>query len=187
MKNALQMSHQWFAEILEEGDFVVDATVGNGHDTLFLAELVGPTGKVLGFDIQASAIERTRERLTAAQSPAPVQLVQDSHAHLENYLRELPPIKGAIFNLGYLPQGDKSIITSADSTLPALAACFQHLQPKGRLFVMLYTGHPGGQAEATAILHYATHLPQETAQVAHFHFLNQRNAPPELLIIEKKA
>ena len=48
---------------VKEGDICIDATAGNGNDTLVLCELVGDAGKVFAFDIQEMAVKNTRERL----------------------------------------------------------------------------------------------------------------------------
>ena len=42
----LPFARQLFSETVNAGETVVDATAGNGNDTLFLAELVGENGHV---------------------------------------------------------------------------------------------------------------------------------------------
>ncbi len=42
----------------------IDATCGNGFDTLFLCRTAGENGHVKAFDIQEQAIERTRKLRT---------------------------------------------------------------------------------------------------------------------------
>ena len=63
--NLIKTAHQLASEAVAAGDVVMDATVGNGHDTLFLTSLVGAGGQVIGFDIQQQAIESATKRLTA--------------------------------------------------------------------------------------------------------------------------
>jgi len=53
--SVLTMAHRLAAERIQPGDAVIDATVGNGVDTAFLAKAVGPKGVVYGFDIQQAA------------------------------------------------------------------------------------------------------------------------------------
>ena len=64
---------QWCAAFIrqqvQEGDFCIDATMGNGNDTLLLSQLCGKSGKVLAFDIQEQALAATQEKLTAGQLP----------------------------------------------------------------------------------------------------------------------
>jgi len=52
LQRVLQYAQQLLKATVEEGDTVVDATAGNGHDTLFLAQLVGDSGQVYAFDVQ---------------------------------------------------------------------------------------------------------------------------------------
>ena len=54
---------------VQDGDLCIDATMGNGNDTLLLSRLCGSTGKVLAFDIQEQALNATRERLDTANAP----------------------------------------------------------------------------------------------------------------------
>lgn len=107
-------SARWIAadvlrQVVQPGDTVVDATLGNGHDTLMLCELVGETGRVIGFDIQPDAVERTRERLADAGMLSRCTLYAEGHEHLSE--RVITPIRTATFNLGWLPGGDKRITT----------------------------------------------------------------------------
>lgn len=183
MKTALALSHDLLAEILQAGDTVVDATMGNGHDTLFLAQLVGETGHVLAYDVQEKALANTKKRLIAAEEIKQVHLFLRGHETLKT---DLPPeIAGAIFNLGYLPAGDKTIITKSATTLAALKALLPPLKVGGRILLVLYYGHPGGLTEKDALLDFCQNLPQEDFQVTLYQFLNQKNSPPMLLSLEK--
>ena len=163
------------------GDTVIDATAGNGHDTYFLAELVGDAGKVYAFDIQEEAILSTRERVERFSQ---VELVHDSHSKISSYVNE--PITAAIFNLGYLPKGDHSIITKAQSTLAAIEQCLALLKQKGLVLIVIYSGHEGGSEERDAVMEYVSQLPQASYDVLQYGFINQRHSPPFLVAIEKK-
>ncbi|MGI2326289.1 class I SAM-dependent methyltransferase [Planococcus sp. YIM B11945] len=163
------------------GDTVIDATAGNGHDTLFLAELTGPTGKVYAFDIQEQAIASTRQRVDGYSH---VELIHDSHAKIDQYVNE--SVSAAVFNLGYLPKGDHSIITVANSTISALEQCLAKLKPNGLLLVVIYSGHAGGSEERDAVMAFAQNLPQTQFDVLQYGFINQQHSPPFLVAIEKK-
>ena len=118
-------SARWIAadvlrQVVQPGDTVVDATLGNGHDTLMLCELVGETGRVIGFDIQPDAVERTRERLADAGMLSRCTLYAEGHEHLSE--RVTVPIRTATFNLGWLPGGDKRITTHWETTRAAISA-----------------------------------------------------------------
>lgn len=185
LETAMRYSHTLLKECLHEGDCAIDATMGNGHDTLFLSQCVGENGKVIAFDVQPQAIEQTKQRL-AENHCHNVQCILDGHEHLSHYLAENEPIKAAIFNLGYLPKSDKTIITHSNTTIEALNALLQHLVPTGRIILVLYYGHEGGEEEKEAVLNFSQQLDQKQFNVLTYQFINQRNAPPICLCIEKK-
>ena len=138
------------AAVIGAGDYTVDATVGNGHDTLFLAGLVGDTGHVWGFDIQPAALENTRRQLAEHGLSRRVSLVEAGHEHLEQHLpvQARGKLAAVMFNLGYLPGSDKQVTTRPDTTLAALQAALANLRPGGLLSVLAYRGHEGGLIEA---------------------------------------
>lgn len=186
LQNALQFSHFLLKEILTDYDHVIDATMGNGHDTSFLAQTVMPHGKVYAFDVQKQAILKTKERLIKHGLYEQVELILDGHEHLNNYLAKNESIKAAIFNLGYLPKGDKSLITLPTTTTQALDALLQHLADKGRILLVSYYGHSGGEEELKMLNDYCRNLSQKQYNVLCYHFINQKNQPPILFCIEKK-
>ncbi|WFC04379.1 class I SAM-dependent methyltransferase [Lactiplantibacillus pentosus] len=173
-------------QVVNPGDHVIDATVGNGHDTVYLAKLVGTTGHVDGFDIQPAAIAETTKALTAAGFNHQATLWQTGHEHIADKIAADEPIKCAVFNLGYLPGGDKSIITKPTTTLTAIKAIQERLMTNGLIILLVYAGHPGGAAEAKAVLDYATSLDQHQFQVLQYQFVNQVHVPPYLLAIQKR-
>lgn len=148
--------HARLAAHLGAGDRVVDATAGNGHDTLFLARQVGARGQVWAFDVQAPALAATRERLQAAGLTDRVRLI---HAGHQSMARHLPPaalgqLRAVMFNLGYLPGGDHALTTRPETTLAALQAAWDALAPGGVISLMIYRGHPGGAAEFEAVANW---------------------------------
>jgi predicted methyltransferase len=138
--------HTIVQNVVRPGDVVVDATVGNGHDTRFLADLVGPAGVVYGFDIQSAAWDRF------AAYPQ-VRFIRRNHAEMKNAIDagHQGHVAAVLFNLGYLPGGDHTVTTKPETTLPALAAAVELLKPVGILTVLTYRGHPGGREEAEAV------------------------------------
>lgn len=186
LQTALTFSHTLLAEIVQSGDVVIDATMGNGHDTLFLADLVGSTGHVYSFDIQEQAIHSTKEKLLAHDFTDRASLLLKGHEHIDTVIDATQPIKAAIFNLGYLPKGDKSIITLPQTTQQAIDAILKRLSPEGRLLLVIYYGHPGGTEEKEKIITYCSELPQKLYNVMTYQFINQKNNPPILLCVEKK-
>jgi len=181
LPKATELAHQLIRERVSQGDRTIDATVGNGHDTLFLSKCVGENGSVIGFDIQGAAITRAGELL--ADFPQ-VELHQMDHSELAKVVRE--PVKAAMFNLGYLPSGDKSVITQSATTIAALEACRKLLLNGGIITIVIYTGHDGGMIESDAVKTWCSKLKQSECSVAQYQFINQVNHPPHLIVIERK-
>ena len=178
--------HTILTNHLHEGDLAIDATAGNGYDTLFLAEQVGSYGKVTAIDIQDCAIRSTREKLESAGLIDRVRLVSEDHA---TALRELmvndrEKIAAITFNLGYLPGSDKSIQTNAESTKEALAASIQLLAPGGYLCVTAYRGHSGGTAEAKTVEAFMRKSQME-GHAVDCHEPESSNSPPILWLLKK--
>jgi hypothetical protein len=146
----INIAHQQISESLKPGDLAIDATLGNGHDALYLKSLVGTTGRVFGFDIQLAAITATQANSAGATG---LTLIHASHALMaENIpVQHHGYIKAIMFNLGYLPGGDKSIITQTDSTISALNVATELLAVDGIMTIMAYPGHPGGDLETEQI------------------------------------
>lgn len=178
MLRPLQMAHAFLEEVVTDEDIVVDATMGNGHDTLFLARLAK---KVYAFDIQEQAVEQTTKRLAEAKLDN-VELLLTGHENVDQYVAS---IKAAIFNLGYLPSADKTVITQPHTTIQALEKLCQRLVAGGRIAVMIYYGHAGGDVERDAVLDFVSQLPQQEFTVALYKTINQINQPPFLVMIEK--
>lgn len=181
LQRVLPFTKSLLEEAVSEGDTVVDATAGNGHDTLFLAGLTGPGGKVIAFDIQEEAIEATRLRV---EGHPQVELVHGSHAEMDRHVDG--PVAAVVFNLGYLPKGDHTIITKSDSTLTAIEQSIGLLKENGLVLIVIYSGHEGGGEERDAVMEYVRELPQAFFDVMKYEFINQRHSPPFLVAIEKK-
>ncbi|MCO4464276.1 SAM-dependent methyltransferase [Streptococcus infantarius subsp. infantarius] len=179
IKRPLHLSHDFLAEVLDDGAVAVDATMGNGNDTAFLAQ---HAKKVYAFDVQEQALKSTQERLEK-QAISNAQLILDGHQNLDKYVSE--PIRAAIFNLGYLPSADKTVITKPDTTLVAIEKILERLEIGGRLAIMIYYGHEGGDMEKDAVLEYVNQLDQWLFTVMLYQPLNQINQPPFLVMIEK--
>ena len=195
MLKQLEMAHWMLKDIINTNDVVVDATMGNGYDTQFLAEL---GANVYAFDVQEEALNATEKRLDDAGiknqifeknlsnllTEPSVNLVLSGHEKLSEYVKE--PIKAAIFNLGYLPKTDKSVVTRADTTLTALDALTNQLVVGGRIAIMIYYGHEGGMEEKDAVIKWTSNLPQKDWEVTSYAPLNQIHTPPILVLIEKR-
>lgn len=177
-----ELLHILLSKIIVPGDLVIDATAGNGHDTLFLAQAVGPTGRVIAIDIQEAAILSTTNKLQEANLLRRVELHQMSHEHIANLA---PPSSASVivFNLGYLPGADHSVITSTESTLKAIAASTQLLKTNGTLAVICYPGHQGGDTEAIETELLLKNL--ASFRTAKYSLLSTKTPAPILLIATK--
>ena len=145
----LNLAHQLIKDVLTADDLAIDATCGNGHDTLFLAQRAR---HVYAFDIQPSAMASTRTRLAEHNLAHRVTLINSCHSHMSDIMSQRSNVKAAMFNLGYLPGSDKSIITTPETTIMALNTCLELLATGGLITIMVYPRHDGGRAEADAIL-----------------------------------
>lgn len=177
----------WAEELLRQriapGARVIDATMGNGKDTLWLAELAGETGRVYAFDVQQDAVERSRARLLEAGLLSRVQLIHDGHQHVLNHVQE--PVDAAVFNLGWLPGGDKRCTTRVDTTLQALQGCLALLKIGGLMTICAYPGHEEGELERQAIEKWAASLDPVHYDALTKAYLNQPNKPPQLFAIKR--
>lgn len=178
----------------EDAPFLlVDATAGNGHDTLFLARCAEEHGgEVLALDIQEAALAHVRARLTEAALTGRTRLLLLGHEELEPCLSRLmadgaAPLRlaGVVFNLGFLPGSDKRVVTRPATTCAALRGAVRLLSPGGVIAAHMYSGHPGGQEECEAVLALAAALPWQEWRVLS---LAQHNKPRNrewLLLIER--
>ncbi len=186
LPTAVRWSHALLAPRLRDGDVVVDATAGNGHDTLFLAQHVLPGGRVFVFDVQVSALEQTKSHIKKHDA---VTLIHAGHERMEEFLP--PELRGGIrafmFNLGWLPGSDKSCITRTDTTLMALRKAIDWLAEGGLITVVCYPGHDGGETEALAVEQWASHLPADSFETQKIAFLNLEGAPPRCVVLRKRA
>ena len=185
----VKYAQQQIEKNLTSGDYVIDATVGNGHDTLFLARHIGSDGKVFGFDLQSLALHKTCVRLQqAGMLDQRIELFRASHAQMLEYLSPAynQRIAAVMFNLGYLPGGgNKTIITQADTTLPALNASLKLLKGQGCISIMVYPGHPGGFQESLAVYRWCRQLHPRLYKTRASYLAGVKKAAPSWLYITK--
>jgi tRNA1(Val) A37 N6-methylase TrmN6 len=183
----INTAHELIRDILHPGDIAIDATVGNGHDTLFLAEQVGPSGQVYGFDIQQAAIDSTLDKFRQARLSDSLTLIHASHADMGD---KIPAdlhsnISAIMFNLGYLPGGDKSVITLTDSTLTALTVAARILAVNGIITLLAYPGHPGGDMETDQVKNWCEQLDTQQFEVSTIFSAEHKDTAPRLFVIRK--
>ena len=175
-------SHFFVSRYLQAGDVAIDATAGNGRCTAFLARSVGPEGWVHAFDIQEKALSNTHLHLLKEGLATRVSLHLNSHRRMQQHVSR--PVKAIMFNLGYLPGGNKEIVTTPEETIAGLAVSLQLLVCGGIISIATYPGHPGGMDEERAVAAWCNRLCPHRYQVLCLNALNRKKAPPSLWIVK---
>ncbi|MCR5034372.1 MAG: 50S ribosomal protein L11 methyltransferase [Clostridia bacterium] len=192
MENIIRQTTEFAMHIVrayvKPGDTVVDATCGNGHDTLALAEM-GPE-KLYAFDVQEAAVRATTELLEAngygkSITESRIIVRQLAHEDMADCIDE--PVKVVVFNLGYLPGGDKACTTRTETTLAAVQDAMELLRPDGLICITMYSGHAEGKQEKKALLELAEGLDAGKWHTAYISMPNQKHDPPEILLITRKS
>lgn len=181
-ENALSYVHRLLRDHVTKGDFCIDATVGNGHDTEVLASLVGDTGIVYGFDIQEQALRSVSER--GVDRLSALRLLHAGHEQMAECIasEHRGSIAAITFNLGYLPGGDKSVTTMTSTTIDAIEQGASLLRPGGLMTIVCYS-HPEGLRELAAIRELLRSWPQEVYTCSETNFFNQRGNPPVVFCV----
>lgn len=184
LRSARYLSADVLAQAVQKGDTVIDATMGNGHDTLFLCQLVGEEGKVIAFDVQQQAVESTRERLREHGVLDRATLYHLGHEHMDE--ANVTNVSAIVFNLGWLPGGDKSVTTLWETTRLALEKALSLLKQHGVLLLCAYPGHAEGDRERAEVMNFLASLAPQQYNVLHQRFLNAGPGAPENFIIQKQ-
>lgn len=169
-------------EHVKEGDFCIDATAGNGHDTLLLCQLTKDSGRVLAFDIQQVALEHTEELLKENECKA--ELILDSHVNMGKYAKTAS-VDCIVFNFGYLPKGNHTICTKAETSIEAIEVGLSLLKKGGMMTLCIYSGRDSGFEERDALLSYLKTLDAKKYLVITSFYYNRPNHPPIPVIIKK--
>ena len=185
LKSARYLAAEVFQAAVRPGDRVVDATMGNGHDTLTLCELVGPTGKVYAFDVQPQAVSITRQRLGEAGVLDRAELFCLGHEHMAEKVEG--PVAAVAFNLGWLPGGDKRVTTRWETTRQAVESALSLLKPWGVCVICVYPGHAEGDRERESLTQLLAQLPPQRYNVLWQKFLNAGPGAPECFVIQRQA
>lgn len=188
MANDFRSARFWAREMIEgamfEGARAIDATMGNGHDTLWLCELAGESGRVYAFDIQPEAVEHTRQRLEEAGVSPRAELFCAGHERMTEFVNE--SVDAVVFNLGWLPGAEHGVTTYVDTTLRAVNASLELLKEDGLMTVCIYPGHDEGARELDALMQWGAQLDDRRYDVLLKTYLNQPNNPPRMMAVRKK-
>lgn len=184
MYQITQWCHHFIREHIHPGSFCIDATMGNGHDTKFLCELVGKEGQVLAFDIQETALRKTKKRLEESKSPENYRLILDSHSHMDQYAKA-ETVDCIVFNFGYLPGGDHQLTTKSSSSIAAIEQALSLLKKGGLMSLCIYSGGDSGFEERDALLPYLKGLDPKKYLVILSSYYNRPKNPPIPVLIWK--
>ncbi len=188
MAQDFRSARYWASELigpaLYPGAVAVDATMGNGRDTLWLCEQVGEAGRVYAFDVQPEAVARTRERLEDAGVADRATLFCTGHENMAGTVSE--GVDAVMFNLGWLPGAAHAVTTRTETTLKAVDASLQLLKPDGLVTICVYPGHDEGKRELETLLHWAASLDPKRYDALVKCYLNQPNDPPRMIAVKRK-
>ncbi|KAK3217786.1 hypothetical protein Dsin_011756 [Dipteronia sinensis] len=190
-KKATEVAHLVWKHVVRKGDMVVDATCGNGYDTLAMLKLVADesgTGRVYGLDVQGEALVNTSALLDETVDQAEKQLVKlfnICHSKIEEVVPKDTSVRLVAFNLGYLPGGDKTVITKSETTLLAMEAAERILIQGGLISMVVYVGHPGGREEMETVEAFASRLPVDQWICCKFQMINRPLAPVLVFLFKR--
>ena len=188
MARDFRSARYWAAELIETalcpGAQAVDATMGNGHDTLWLCRQVGEMGRVYAFDVQPEAVQRTRALLEKEGVAERATLFCRGHEHMAECVGE--PVDAVMFNLGWLPGAEHGVTTRTETTLKAVDAALSILKPEGLLTVCVYPGHDEGSRELAALDAWAAALDPRRYDAMTRRYMNQPGDPPVLIAVKLK-
>lgn len=182
MVDLLTLEKSFIAAHIKEGGIAVDFTMGNGHDTLYLSKAVGDLGKVYAFDIQEQAVKNTAA-LLEENGCCNCTLICDSHSNVKKYVKE--EICAGVFNLGYLPGGDKKVTTLRPTTKEAVESAIELLAPDGIVLIAVYPGHAEGALEGEMLTEMFKKLDRREICCSKFCIVNSPTSP-FFFAIEKK-
>lgn len=188
MPNDFRSARFWAAELIEkalyDGATAVDATLGNGHDCLWLCRLVGEQGRVYGFDVQQEAVERSGIRLQENGVAQRARLIHSGHENMLDYV-QAESADAIMFNLGWLPGAEHGVTTCVETTLRAVNAALDVLKEDGVMTVCVYPGHDEGAREREALLEWAQGLDEKRFDAMLRSYLNQSKDPPLMIAVKK--
>ncbi len=184
LRSARYLAREVILRAVLPGDTAVDATMGNGHDTLMLCEAVGPGGRVFAFDVQEQALAETDRRLREQGVRDRAELIHAGHEHMAEYVQG--PVKAVMFNLGWLPGGDHQVTTRWETTRKAAESALDLLVPMGVLVICAYPGHAEGEREKQELTAFLAALDNRRFNVLHQRFLNAGAGAPECFVIQKQ-
>lgn len=172
-----EFCHRFLSEYIDDGSCCVDATCGNGYDTVFLCKAVGNLGKVYAFDIQEPAVRNTRSRLEKEGVAQRAVIIREGHENMACFV----PAETAdviMFNFGYLPGGSHAAATRPETSLAAVRSGLSLLKPGGVMSLCIYSGGDTGYEEKEVLLSFLQDLDSSKWLVIMCSYFNRKNDPP---------
>ncbi len=185
--SVVQFAHTLIRQCSNSARFALDATAGQGFDTLFLADLVGEDGRVLALDIQQEALDKTMMELQRHSLEQRVLLERRSHDELDEILPRIafPKLDLVMYNLGYLPGSDKLCTTQAHSTIESLKQASRYMIAGSVLSVCVYRAHAGAEDEYEQLLLWLQTLDPTMFRVQQYRALLSPKAPECFIVVKK--
>lgn len=165
-------------------EYGVDATCGNGHDSLFLAGLCSQEGMIYSFDIQEEAIDKAEKLLNDHNMPTSVMFVNSCHQNMEKVIK--PKVDVVMFNLGYLPNSQSKICTNSETTITALDSATNILKAGGLITLLCYPGTDEGSVETREVKNWLGKLNKDEFTVSEHLSEKPDDTTPVLYVIDKK-
>lgn len=179
INNPVKLSHYLIENRVKNNIRACDMTAGNGNDSKFILDKKNP--KILyAFDIQKLSQERCQKLIGQREN---FKFILDDHKNIEKYIEE--KIDLFIYNLGFLPRGNKSITTNYKSVIKSLESALSLLNKNGLILITFYPGHEAGKDEAFYVGIFLKNLDQKKFHLIKYDFYNQINTPPFLISIRK--
>ncbi|MCX7929249.1 MAG: methyltransferase domain-containing protein [Chlorobi bacterium] len=187
LPSIVEWSHWVISGVLRPGDCALDATVGHGNDLVMMAQCVGPTGRVIGCDIQEHAVASARANAQSHGVGDCIRLYVESHEHIDRIATAegVSQFRAIMYNLGYLPGGDKSIRTRLETTIPSLGRALSVLAEGGAMTIVSYRGHEGGAEEAAAVIAWCRDLPPHQYECVEYTAVFPDSAPLGIAVAKR--
>ncbi len=176
----LDLAHRYWSELLSVGDHVIDATCGNGRDTVILATL---GAKTYSIDIQQNALNEAKLKVESKGIAQLVTFIKGCHSKFPEEI-ESHSVKLIVYNLGYLPGGNKDVTTQVTTTLKSLEHALDLLVAGGMISITCYPGHEEGKREEEQLLYFCQNLSPREWSCCHHRWIN-RKLSPSLIILQK--
>lgn len=182
MKSMVAISHDFLKPALHKQARAIDATLGQGQDTLFF--LKARAARIAAFEVQADVAARTMERIGSSK----VQVYLTGHEHMQESLPSdwVENTDAILFNFGYCPHENPQIQTRPKTSLEAVQQALTMLKVKGRMALVFYP-HEDWEEESALIEDFLMTLDPHVFAIQKVIQLNAKKAPFVVCLEKKKS